>query len=80
VFTSNRAEVALGRSVRVSWIRLRRRELMCVVATVPSALQDFLKKLDGLLSQPGYDIEQPEGELSDDTTNIVRQFPSRTEM
>lgn len=47
---------------------------------VPSALQEFLKKLDGLLGIPDFKVVKGMREPTDDTTNIVREFTSREEM
>jgi len=46
----------------------------------PSALQEFLKKLDGLLGIPDFGVVKGVREPTDDTTNIVREFSSREEM
>jgi len=47
----------------------------------PSALKEFLKKLDGLLGLPDYSqtISPEASEALDDTINIVREFVSRDE-
>ncbi|WOO79444.1 Lysine biosynthesis regulatory protein LYS14 [Vanrija pseudolonga] len=46
----------------------------------PSALQEFLKKLDGLLAVPHFDLHHAEPQDGDDPTNIVRSFASREEV
>lgn len=58
----------------------RSAEAWSVIA--PSALQEFLKRLDGLLGLPDYTQSISPGTSlpSDDATNIVRQFASRDEM
>ena len=46
----------------------------------PSALQSFLKRLDGLVGISDPYIARAVREPTDDDTNIVRQFSSRDEM
>lgn len=46
----------------------------------PSALSEFLKRLDGLLGIPDFKVVKGVREPTDDTTNIVREFTSRDEM
>ena len=46
----------------------------------PSALQEFLKKLDGLLAIPDFGVVKGVREPTDNTTDIVREFTSREEM
>ncbi|KAK4688928.1 pre-rRNA-processing protein TSR1, partial [Tremellales sp. Uapishka_1] len=50
------------------------------LVAAPSALQEFLKKLDGLLAVPDFSLSPGGSETSDDTTNIVRSFASREEV
>jgi len=61
---------------RLGWVMLIR------VVVAPSALQEFLKRLDGLLGLPDYSntISPGASETSDDMTNVVRQFACRNEM
>lgn len=49
-------------------------------APPPSALQEFLKKLDGLVSVQDPSLSPGDSELGDDTTNVVRTFASREEL
>jgi hypothetical protein len=58
---------------------MRLEETLTISVTAPSALQDFLKRLDGLLGLHDPSIS-PGSDLPEDTTHIVRQFSSRDEM
>lgn len=46
----------------------------------PSALQEFLKRLDGLLGLHDPSLSPGVSDVNDDTTDIVRKFSSKEEM
>ena len=46
----------------------------------PSALQEFLKRLDGLLGLHDPALSPGVSEANEDTTDIVRKFTSKEEM
>ena len=52
------------------------------IVTAPSALQEYLKRLDGLLDLPDFSkkVHRGTAESSDNVTNIVRQFASRDDL
>ncbi|RXK42243.1 hypothetical protein M231_00602 [Tremella mesenterica] len=54
----------------------RKREAM----VTPSALQEFLKRLDGLLGIPEFNLAPAPSNMPTDTTNILRRFSSRDEI
>lgn len=81
-FSSSLEEVARGRSAKVS-CSLLRCSVWCLTSDAvppPTALQDFLKKLDTLMSIQETVPSPPVAEPNDDPTNVVRTFASRQEM
>lgn len=83
-FTSSLSVGERERSERVGTVtasvHMKYRTCADLVVVAPSALQEFLKKLDVLLSVHDPSLSPGTSEANDDTAHVVRQFTSRDEV
>ncbi|BEJ18251.1 hypothetical protein CspHIS471_0705280 [Cutaneotrichosporon sp. HIS471] len=76
-----------------SCLQCQRKQLECIYVrsrrggarkkrnpAAPSALSEFLKKLDSLIGVPQYDLRHAEPQPGDDPSNVVRTFTDRDEI